>query len=194
MSDKKEARAPRKPWSRKKKLWLLGGLPVGLIALPAAAAVLFAALAPISGSGQTGDFTASFTGTATVDASTMTVQPSGNATVTSGALKLPSVQMFPGERFTVAAQVTVPSGKYGYVTGIQMPGLPSGYVVKLNGGCGNKVTSSMPANVSFIVTAPATQTPGVSWTLDKSAGVMVTPLNSADATVPQATCDPYTAP
>lgn len=184
----------KKKWSVKKRWAILGGVPLAMVATTAAAAAVFAALAGVQGTGKTGDFTVAFEASApTLDTSAMTIQPTGSASISGGKLVLPDVQMFPGESFTVTAQVKTGSNMFGYVSGVQLPGLPAGYKAELMSGCGQTVNYAK--SVAIKVTAPATQTPGVSWALAADSGVRVTPLANSAAVAPAGTtCAPYVAP
>lgn len=189
-----EPTTPRKAWSKRKKLALLGGLPLGLVALPAAAAVLYFALAGIQGGGENAKtFTAAFDGdqAPTVDASGLTFKPANDVRIEQGDLILPTgLKLFPNEAFTISAKVA--TGEPGYVSGVELPGLPSGYRAELVSGCG--ATTQLYGNVQIKVTAPATQTPGAAWSLLPDAGVKVTPLASAQASAPAGVvCAPYVA-
>lgn len=183
--------APRKPWSKRKKGLVLGaGIPLAMVSSVAAAAAIFAALAGISGSGTSGDFTAKFVGPVSLNTSSMIVQPSGGAAVTNDRLVLPAVQMFPGESFTVEAQVqSGASSQKGYISSIELPGLGSGYTATLVNGCGQNVEYAK--SVTIKIQAPAVQTAGASWTLSPEAGIRVTPGEAAPAGL---TCAPYVAP
>lgn len=182
--------ASRKPWSKRKKLGILGGIPLALVALPAAAAVLFAALAGIQGSGSSAEFTAKFVGSATMDTSGMVVQPSGGASIANDKLVLPAVKMFPGESFTVEAQVqSGASDQKGYISSIELPGLGSGYTATLVNGCGQNVEYAK--SVTIRIQAPAASGSGSSWTLSPEAGIRVTPGDAAPAGL---SCAVYTAP
>lgn len=191
---RRDARAAeaRKPiWKRKR--WLLGlGLPLFLMGATGAAALYFA-LAGITGSGQSGDFTAKWAATVPVmDTTGLTVKPLEAAAITNNKLALPNVTMYPSESFTVDASiVSGGSTQRGYVNGVTMPGLPSGATVTLEQGCGALVTTSM-TNVKIKVTMPASLTPGASWTLG-AAGVTVSPLATGQS-APATTCPAYTAP
>ncbi|MFS6529143.1 hypothetical protein V8Z69_18350 [Microbacterium aurugineum] len=181
----------RKPWSRGKKWGVLAGVPLALIALPAAAAVIIAALAGITGGGSTGSYTAKFKGSVATDTSNLVVKPS-NVTVVNGKLKLPAdLVMFPGESFTITATVNDEgSTAPGWVSGITMPGMPSNYTAELVSGCGGNFPLYDSQEVRIKVTAAETQTPGQSWTLAPEAGVQV----SVGEVPAGATCEVYTAP
>lgn len=185
------------PKQKGRKRRLLVGLPVGLVALPAAALAAYFALAGIGGTGTNGDFTAKWaTGFApTMDTSGMTVQPSGAAAVNSGRLDLPALTIYPTETFTVEAPiVSGAASQAGYVSGIAMPGLPKGATAELVSGCGVKVTNAMQY-VKVKVTAPASLVAGAQWSLAADSGVKVTPLASSTSSVPAGvTCAPYVAP
>jgi hypothetical protein len=188
--------ARRRRWS-KRKLWLVGaGVPLATAGTVAAAAAIFAAIAGVQGTGQTGDFTAKWAAmTPVLDTTALTVQPQGAASISGGQLVLPALTMYPGESFTVEGPiVSGAASQAGYVSGATLPGLPSGYSVEVVSGCGAKVTPSMQ-QVKLKVTAPAAQTPGASWTLAADAGVRVTPLASATSNAPGGvTCPVWLAP
>ncbi|KJL31901.1 hypothetical protein [Microbacterium azadirachtae] len=187
----------KKTWSVKKRWAILGGVPVGLVALPAAALAAYFALAGISGSGTNGEFTAKWaTGFApTMDTSALTVQPAGTAAVNSGRLDLPALTIYPNETFTVEAPiVSGAASQAGYVAGVAMPGLPKGATAELVSGCGVKVTNSMQY-VKVKVTAPAALVAGGQWSLAADSGVKVTPLASSTSSAPAGvTCPVFTAP
>lgn len=188
---------PRKRWSRKRKALLLGGVPLAMVATTAAAAAIFGALAGIQGGGSTADFKAQWDSAVQVDSSGMTFTPSNDLKVTSGKLILPTtMQFFGGESVGVEAAVKVDTGKAGYVSGIEMPGLPAGWTAELVNGCGAKVTGIAPPTlVKFKITAPATLAEGASWTLSAGAGVLVSPLKDAGAAAPSGvTCAAYVTP
>lgn len=186
----------KRKWSTRKKWLLLGGVPLSLVALPAAALAAYFALAGISGSGTNGDFTAKWAAMApSLDTSALTVKPAGDATVNSGRLDLPALTIYPTESFTIeAAVVAGGANQAGYVAGVSMPGLPAGTTAEVVSGCGAKVTTSM-TYVKVKVTAPASLVAGASWSLGADSGVKVTPLASSSATAPTGvTCAPYVAP
>lgn len=182
----------RRAWSLKKRWAILGGIPLALVALPAAAAVIIAALAGITGGGSTGTYTAKFAQTTPVaDYSTLVVKP-GAPSISNGKLKLgDGLVMFPGESFTIRASVTdAGSTAPGFVSGITMPGMPSGYTAELTQGCGGNFPLYDTQEVTIKITASATQTPGQSWTLSPEAGVQVSVGDKPAAP----TCTVYTAP
>lgn len=186
----------KKPWSTKKKLGLLGGIPLAAVATTAAAAAIIAGLASVQGGGSTASFRAEFADAIQVDSSAMTFKPSNDLRVEGGALKLPTtMQFFGGESVAVEASVKTELGRAGYLSGISFPGLPSGWRAEVVSGCGQKVTGVMPTIVKLKITAAPTLEQGASWTLAPDAGVMVTPLSSASATAPAGvTCAPYLVP
>ncbi len=189
--------APRKPWSKKKRYAVLGGIPLAMIATTAAAAAIFGAIAGIQGGGSTAEFKAQWDSAVGVDSSAMTFTPSNDLKVTSGKLQLPTtMQFFGGESVGIEAAVKVDLGKAGYVSGIEMPGLPAGWTAELVTGCAAKVTGIQPPTlVKLKITAPATLADGASWTLGAGAGVVVSPLKDANAAAPQGVvCAPYVAP
>lgn len=183
--------APRKPWTGKKKWAVLGGIPLALVALPAAAAAIIAALAGITGGGSTGTYTAKWASTTPVaDYSTLVVKPQ-SPTIVSGKLKLPTdLVMFPSESFTIRASVTdAGSSAPGYISGIVMPGMPAGYTAELTSGCGGNFPLYDTQEVTIKITAAAAQTPGQAWTLSPEAGVQVS-VGDKPAGL---TCEVYTS-
>ena len=186
--------APRRKWSKKKKALLLAGIPLATVATTAAAAAIVAALAGITGGGATGTYTAKFASSPSpvLDSSSLVVKPS-SPSIAAGKLKLPTdLVLFPNESFTVRASVTdAGSSAPGYISGIQMPGLPSGYKAELVSGCGGAFMLYDSEEVTVKVTAPATQTPGQTWTLGSDAGVQV---SVGDKPAGGVTCPVYTAP
>jgi hypothetical protein len=187
------AMTPKKPWSRKKKLWLLGGLPLAMVGTTAAAAAIVAALAGITGGGSTGTYTAQFktSPSPVADYSSLVVTPSP-VSVSGGKLKLPTdLVMFSNESFTVRATITdAGSTAPGYVSGVVMPGMPSGYTAELVSGCGGDFPLYDSQEVTIKVTAAETQTAGQAWTLSPEAGVQVS-VGDKPASL---TCEAYTAP
>lgn len=193
ITNRRALRDERKPWSRKKKALLLAGVPLAMIATTAAAAAIVAALAGITGGGTTGTYTAQFSGSTSpqYENTALTVTPSA-AQVQGGKLKLPTdLVMFPGESLTIRATITdAGSSAPGYVSGITLPGMPSGYTAELVSGCGGSFPLYDLQEVKIKVTAAATQTPGVAWTLAPEAGVQVS-VGTAPVGL---TCSPYVAP
>lgn len=193
MSDNKHVDAEQKSaWSGKKKWLVFGGAPVALVATTGAAAAIFFALAGVSGTGTNGDFSAKFSSgqPSVMDTSTLVVKPMGDATVASNKLVIPDMTMYPTESFTVQSPiVTGSASQTGYVSGVQLPGLPAGYTATLIDGCAARVSPSM-TYVTIKIEAPAVQTAGATWALSADAGVKVTP----GATPAGFTCDPYVAP
>lgn len=185
----------KKKWSVKKRWGVLAGLPLAAVATTAAAAAVFAALAGVQGSGTTSTFNAEWTSPVNVDSSGATFKPSNDAKVTSGKLQLPSnLSFFAGESITIEASVKpTEAAKSGYVSGLDLDGLGTGYTAQLMTGCGAKVTGDQPAYVKIKITAPDTLEQGASWTLSGDAGVQVTPLGSYSAAAPTGVvCAPYT--
>ncbi|OII14215.1 hypothetical protein BIU97_01830 [Curtobacterium sp. MCBA15_009] len=184
--------SPKKRWSGKKKLLVLGGVPFAGLGTIAAAAAVYFALAGVTGTGTNGDFSAKFQNMypPTLDTSGLTVQPSGSASVDgSGKLALPALTVYPGESYTIQGDV-VSSGSTGYISGVQLPGLPKNTTVTVVSGCGATVSPTSAAQVKLQITAPTTQTAGASWTLASDAGVKASP-----GTKPAGlTCTPWVAP
>lgn len=184
----------KKSWSKKKRWGILAGLPLAAVATTAAAAAVFSALAGVQGSGATATFSAQWAAPVQVDSSGMTFKPGTDAKVTSGKLQLPSnLQFFAGESISIEASVVAEAGKSGYVSGLQLDGLGTGYTAQLMSGCGVKVTADAPQYVRIKITAPDTLPASGTWTLAPTAGVQVTPLGSYSATAPTGVvCAPYT--
>lgn len=185
--------APRKPWSKKKRYAVLGGVPLAIVGTTAAAAAIIAALAGVTGGGSTGTFNAQWKQQGMVtDTSSLVSSPDMGATVTAGKLKLPTgLVMFPGESFTIKASVTDEgSTADGYVSGIVMPGMPSGYTAELVTGCGGDFPLYDLQEVTIKITAAAEQVAGKAWTLTPEAGVQVS-VGDAPADL---VCAPYVAP
>ena len=179
------------PWTGRKKFLVLAGAPVLALATTAGAMALYFALAGINGGGSTGTFSAEFMGTTPVmDTSALTVKPSTQATVVGSELQLPTdLRLFPGESFSVTADLkTTSKSGDGYVSGINMAGMPAGYSAELLNGCGAQARNGIPVQIK--ITAGPSQADGVSWTLSESAGVMVTPGAPTPAGL---VCAPYIA-
>lgn len=186
--------APRKPWSKKKRYAVLGGVPLAIVGTTAAAAAIIAALAGVTGGGSTGTFNAEFKSGMSVaaDYSGLVAKP-GNATIVNKKLQLPNdLVLFPGESFTLRATITNEgSSAPGYVSGVALPGMPSGYTAELVTGCGGIFKlDDILEEVTIKISAAATQASGKAWTLTPEAGVQV----SVGTKPADLVCPVYTAP
>lgn len=110
-----------------------------------------------------------------------------------GPLALPTgLEFFPGESYTFTANVMVASGstRSGYVSGIDLPGLPTGYTAKITAGCAsllppyNMSTADLKPVTVEITATDAAAASGATWTLGAGAAVLLTPLPKGQSTVP----------
>lgn len=166
---------------RRRRLLVLLGLPLALIATAAAAAFLFGR-AGVDGGGSSSNFDLAWveeygTDTKVLEDST-TVSGAEDPTVDedAGTLSLPSgLDFFPGDVYAFSGRV-MSDGAPGEVVGLDFGGLPAGYEAEIVRGCGEAVVEidgdtndRVRVDVEIRrVTDEATN----GWTLDEDAAVL----------------------
>ena len=157
-----------------------------LAAFTLAAAAVFFGLAHIRGGVVSTAFGVEFRGTPVVTLDSMV----GTAVVEQPDLVLDVTSAFPGSSMTVGTLVAADGNQQnGVVTGLVMPGLPSGWTAELTSGCAAAVMGNptVTTPITLVLTMTEDAAAGSAGTFLEGAGIQVTPQGLAGQVTPDCT-------